>query len=268
MRKIIKKKYNQAKPEKERKAYEGLRYYCKSRDGKTTYYYDDRFLYAERGEEKHRLDIFDKHYYKLRLINGYPILEIDGLRMQLVRDFETPLDYAKEVIGGLGLGSKKHEGARILDTCMGLGYTAIEAAKKEAVGKVITCEIAEAAIKLAKWNPESQDLFFNGKLKNSKIEVLNVNVAEEIKNFKDAEFDFVIHDPPRYSHADELYSLIFYKELFRVVKNGSRLFHYFGSVGKNRKRNIKNEVLEKLTEAGFSKFDFNEKLQGVYFSKI
>jgi predicted methyltransferase len=200
------------------------KFYSKSKDGHITYTYDDQFIYAEDKEGIRRLDIFDGHYYKLRIFKGVPILEIDGLRMQLVRDFETPLDYSIEVVSGLKISNSE---STILDTCMGLGYTAISASKSKLVKKVITCEISEAVRLLAKWSPSSGELFE----KNGKIEVLAGSAFDLIKEFSDSSFSYIIHDPPRFSHAPELYSSEFYSELFRVSKKGAKLFHYVGSVG-------------------------------------
>jgi len=230
----------------------------KSRDGKTEYFTDGSFIYAKRGKEAYRLDLFDNHYYKLRLFNNVPILEIDGLRMQLVKDFRTPLDYAKEVVHGLRIpvGQKAH----VLDTCMGLGYTAIESAKKSGIEHVITCEFSEAVIKLAKWNPFSESLFEKG----GKIEVVSGDIAELIKSMRSSSFDYIIHDPPRFSLAPQLYSSAFYADLFRVCKIGARIFHYVGSVGKKSGKHIEQGVMKRLMDAGFKRLKYNARLQGIF----
>jgi len=220
------------------------------------YFSTGNWLYAKKGEELTKLAVFDRHLYKLRLFNQIPILEIDGLRMHLVRDFKTPLDYSKEVVRTLGI--KKSD--TVLDTCTGLGYTAIEAARF--AGRVTTCEISAAVIALAKWNPWSDGLFSNGA-----IEMVQGDSSDRIKGFKDKTFDVVIHDPPRFSHAPQLYSLSFYRELFRVCKKGARLFHYTGSVGENRGRSINAEVSNRLRQAGFREIESNQKTQGIFFLK-
>ncbi len=233
---------------------------CKSRDGRITYSADDKFIYAEKDGKLHRLDIFDHHYYKLRLWNDIPILEIDGLRMQLVKDFETPLDYAREVVAALHIPSAGS--AIVLDTCMGLGYTAMEAAKNKGVKKVISCEVAGAVITLANWNPMSEGLFENGKIK-----MLHGNIADLTSGMKDNSVDFIIHDPPRFSHAPELYSPEFYKELFRIAKAGARIFHYVGSAGKSKGKKMEAGVSKRLEEAGFANISYNARLQGLFFKK-
>jgi len=237
------------------------KFFCKSSDGSMTYTDDGRFLYAEKDGVLMRLDLFAGHYYKLRPYNGVPILEIDGLRMHLVRDFRTPLVYSLEVVRGLKIPSKGE--AAVLDTCMGLGYTAIAAAKSPGVRSVVSCEISPAVITLAKWNPFSDPLWEKG----GKIMVMEGSAAEMVRQFADGTFQFIIHDPPRVSHAPELYSSQFYRELHRVCGKGGRLFHYTGSVGKGRGRDICGEVEQRLSAAGFADIRRAPKLQGLFACK-
>lgn len=220
------------------------------------YYYTDKWVFAKKGRELTKLAVFDQHLYKLRMYAKVPILEIDGLRMHLVRDFKTPLDYAKAVVKELDL----RRNDKVLDTCMGLGYTAIEASK--VAERVVTCEYNAAVVALARWNPWSDKLFGG-----SGIEMLQGDVADKIKGMEDKTFDAVIHDPPRFSLAPQLYSLDFYRELNRVCKKNAKLFHYFGSVGENKGRNIGSEVVNRLKQAGFKDFKMHERTQGVFFRK-
>lgn len=220
------------------------------------YYYTDKFLYLKNGMEFQKLAIFDRHFYKLRLFNRVPILEIDGLRMQLIRDFKTPLDYSKEVINALEI--KKSDD--VLDTCMGLGYTGITASKF--AHKVVTWEISEAVHTLAKWNPWSANLF-----SSANIEIKIGDAAQKIKGERDKTFDVIIHDPPRFSQAPELYSASFYQELYRVMKQRARLFHYVGTVGAERNRRIDKEVGKRLELAGFRDIRYIERLQGLLTRK-
>jgi hypothetical protein len=235
--------------------------FCKSPDGSINYTTDGSFIYAEKDGAEVRLDLFAGHYYKLRPYNGVPILEVDGLRMQLVKDFKTPLDYSEEVVKGLRIPATGD--AVALDTCMGLGYTAIALAKKLGIKTVATCELSEAVIALAKWNPFSDMLFDKG----SKIIVMEGSISERIKSFDSSMFSYVIHDPPRLSHAPELYSSEFYRELYRVCKKGARIFHYVGSLGKQKGRRIDKEVEKRLSAAGFHSIRYIAKLQGMFAAK-
>ncbi|MFH1785059.1 MAG: SAM-dependent methyltransferase [Candidatus Micrarchaeota archaeon] len=236
--------------------------FCKNHKGSIRYTSDGKFIYAEKDGIDVRLDMFDKHYYKLRPVNGVPILEIDGLRMQLIKDFKTPLDYAKEVVHQLKI--PKNGEFTILDTCMGLGYTAIEVAKPKSVKIVVTCELSEAVVTLAQWNPFSDPLFS----KDSKIILMNGNSSDLIKTFESNMFDFLIHDPPRFSHAPDLYATEFYTELYRVCKPKARIFHYVGSVGKSSGRKIEIEVEKRLKLVGFKNIKYLSKLQGLVFEKL
>jgi predicted methyltransferase len=228
----------------------------KSADGAIEYFEDEKFMYAKKNGELYKLAVFDRNFYKLRLYNGIPILEIDGLRMHLVKDFKTPLDYSKAVVRKLGIGEEDS----VLDTCTGLGYTSIEASL--AAEKVVTCEISRAALTLAEWNPWSSGLF-----NNKRIEIMEGDISEKIKSFPDISFDAIIHDPPRFSKAGELYSLEFYHELYRILKFTGKLFHYVGSVGKGRGRSIPDEVTKRLVEAGFRDVKYDRKLQGLFCKK-
>lgn len=216
---------------------------------------EDGNVYVEKGEQRHILSLFDEHLYKLRMSKGIPILEIDGLRMHLVKDFKTPLDYSKEIASKLGI--KKSD--TVLDTCMGLGYTAIEASKK--AKKVYTFELNPAVMKLAEWNPWSKLLF------SKNIEIGMGDIAEEIKQLDDNSFSIIIHDPPRFSKAPQLYSLKFYTELYRISKKSARFFHYVGSVGQGKGRKIAEEVEKRLKKAGFTSIKYDKKLQGLLFRK-
>lgn len=212
---------------------------------------EDSNLYLKKGDKITKLSLFDEHYYNLRVFSGVPVLEIDGLRMQLIKDFKTPLDYAKQVVGLLKI--KKTDA--VLDTCMGLGYTAIEAAKR--AKKVYTYELSGAVLKLAKLNPFSKELF---EMKHVIVE--QGSCFGKISELPDGSIDVIIHDPPRFSHAPELYSAEFYNEMKRVLKPGGRIFHYVGSVGKTRRRDISKEVMNRLSSLGYSvrKID---RLQGI-----
>jgi predicted methyltransferase len=213
-------------------------------------------IYLVEGKKRFKPALFSDHYYALKLFNGIPILEIDGVRMHLVKDFGTPLEYSKEVVEKLGIRKTDF----VLDCCGGLGYTAIAASKF--AKKVISCEIKKEILELASYSQFSKEYF-----KSKNIEIRNADISSEIKKFEEEQFDKIIHDPPRFSHAPELYSSEFYKELFRVLNRGGILFHYVGSLGKGRGRKIEKEVEHRLEAAGFSNFRFDEKLQGVFAKK-
>jgi len=169
-----------------------------------------------------------------------PTIEINGIRMHRTKDV-NPLQDTLNKVNTV----KPKEGETVLDTCMGLGYTAIEAVKRGAY--VITVEKDKNVIELARINPWSRELFRGGK-----IQIIHGDVFEVVKRFNDGSFDVIIHDPPRFSLAGHLYSGEFYEELFRILKPGGRLFHYVGDPGKKyRRKDLQKGVMERLRRVGF-----------------
>ena len=183
-----------------------------------------------------------------RLANG--TVEIDGVRMHQT-GLKSPLSDAKDKIRLLMI----RKGDRVLDVCTGLGYSALAAANAGA--KVVTVEIDEEVLALAVGNKDSKGLFGN-----QNIELVVDDAFSYLDDLPDASFGKIMHDPPRLSMAGELYSLEFYKKLFRVLRFGGLLFHYTGNPGKKSGKNIPKGVKNRLLEAGFSKVDWNESLQG------
>ena len=65
--------------------------------------------------------------------------------------------------------------------------------------------------------------------------------------------DAILHDPPRFGIAGELYSQAFYNQLARVLKRRGKLFHYTGTPNKlGSGRDVPNEVTARLRRAGFA----------------
>ncbi len=77
-------------------------------------------------------------------------------------------------------------------------------------------------------------------------------MAQAITQLADASVDALLHDPPRFGIAGELYSQAFYDQLARVLRRGGRLFHYTGSPNKlTSGRDVPREVAKRLEKAGF-----------------
>ncbi|NPA90765.1 MAG: methyltransferase domain-containing protein, partial [Chloroflexi bacterium] len=133
---------------------------------------------------------------------------------------------------------------RVLDTCMGLGYTAIAAARE--AEWVLTVELDPAVIALARENPWSEPLFTS-----PRIQVVQGDVAELIAALPDEHFSVIVHDPPMFSLAGELYGLAFYREMHRVLRPRGRVFHYVGNPEGKMARNVTRSVTRRLHEAGF-----------------
>ena len=200
-------------------------------------------------EREEKIAFFrDGKFYKLLPELG--TIEINGVKMhQTAR--RTPQENAENQVKILGV----KKGENVLDVCTGLGYSALAAAAAGA--RVTTLERDANVLEMSRLNPASRGLFGH-----SRITVVEGDALEMIRNFPDCGFDRVLHDPPRFSFAGELYSLAFYKQLFRVLKNGGRLFHYTGKPGEGRGKGIRRGVTERLAEAGFKNIKWRENEMG------
>jgi predicted methyltransferase len=78
-------------------------------------------------------------------------------------------------------------------------------------------------------------------------------VSEAIIGVPANSIDAILHDPPRFGIAGELYSQVFYEQLARVLKRRGRLFHYTGSPNKQSSgRDLASEVSHRLRGVGFT----------------
>jgi len=203
---------------------------------------DDKSCFLVKDNSLLKIQLFSDEtnkFYKLVPTIDAPTIEISGIRMHVTK-IMTPMEDTKRKIEAIS----PIKGI-VLDTCMGLGYTAIAASRT--ADFVFTCEKDENVLEIAKLNPWSSELF-----NNKKISILKTSILDEVNVFKSSMFDIVIHDPPTLSLATELYSLDFYKQLFRILKSDGRLYHYTGAPGsKNRRINLVGNVSKRLKAAGF-----------------
>jgi predicted methyltransferase len=185
---------------------------------------------------------------------GTPSMLIAGFTMHRIVDID-PLQDTLEKIATISpiVGS-------VLDTATGLGYTAIEAART--AQHVTTIELDPGAQQIARLNPWSRELFSNPKIKQ-----LMGDAFEVVPTFADASFDRIIHDPPVFSLAGELYSGVFYQQLFRVLKRGGKLFHYIGDLNSKSSGTVSKGVLRRLQEAGFSRLVRKPEAYGIVAHK-
>ena len=78
------------------------------------------------------------------------------------------------------------------------------------------------------------------------------NYYAQIVTLADASVDAILHDPPRFGVAGDLYSQAFYDELARVLRRRGRLFHYTGTPNQlTSGRDVPGEVTKRLQRAGF-----------------
>jgi len=166
------------------------------------------------------------------LVAGFPMHRIKGTDPQ--QDTLSKIKAARPVSG------------QVLDCTMGLGYTAIQAAKTAV--HVTTIELDPAVIDICRLNPWSQALF-----DNPKITRLIGDAGDVVPGFADGRFNLIIHDPPTFRLAGHLYSSEFYETLYRVLAAKGRLFHYIGNPQSKSGSNVTRGVSRRLQEAGFKR---------------
>jgi len=210
-------------------------------------------VYVLLGGKWRELSIAGERFYKLCVFRkGWaPTLMIDGITMHSV--LENPLTVTARKI--------EKTWGRTFECCTGLGYTAIEALKKGA-RHVVTVEIDINVLTLAAFNPYSRGLW------SPQVDVIVGDCLAVAETLRDGAFDYVIHDPPRLSHATQrLYSEVLYREFHRLLKRGGGLFHYVSQSGtKYRGLNPYRGVAERLRRAGFAVEKVKEGY-GIYAKK-
>ncbi len=175
--------------------------------------------------------------YTLMPTSGAPTMLISGIPMHRIKGTDPMADTRAKVRAAAPKG-------RVLDTCTGLGYTAILAARRSR--EVITIELDPAVIELCRLNPWSQELFRAANITQRIGDSFDI-----IEEFENASFDRVIHDPPMFNLAGHLYSTAYYRQLYRVLKRGGRLFHYIGDLRSKSGRNVARSAARRLQEVGF-----------------
>ena len=193
---------------------------------------------------------------------GSPTMVLGGFTMHRIKgDNINPSIDTKNKIAAIPLRA----GSKVLDTCCGLGYTAIAAAKKvqDNNGSVLTIEYDDASLEMCTYNPYSQGLF-DGTLP---ITALHGDSCEIIKDIQNAVFDFIIHDPPALAICSaDLYGTQYYKELRRVLKPSGKMFHYIGSPSSKESGRLYSGITKRLLEAGFEYIQKEESAYGLVAS--
>ena len=215
---------------------------------------EERFCFIVQKNSLKRIAFFSeetKLFYKLLPTQEAPTFEISGIRMHCLKHTK-PFENAKNLIEFL-----KPRGT-VLDTCTGLGYTAINIAKKKEVVKVFTIEKDRNVIELMKFNPWSKELF-----SNKKIKFIFDSVESFAEKSMDKTFDAIMHDPPSLKIAPELYSRKLYNNFYRILKENGRLCHYIGRPGEKRGIDFERKTIRRLREAGFNGIVKNKRMQSI-----
>ncbi|HEY3280797.1 MAG TPA: spermine synthase [Armatimonadota bacterium] len=166
------------------------------------------------------------------LLSGIPMHRIKGIDPW--EDTQRKIRAVAPVVG------------KVLDTTMGLGYSALQAA--ESGGEVTTIEVDPTVVRIARRNPWSAPLFTHPRV--TMLEGSSLDLAPELPT---GAFSRILHDPPTFSLAGELYSGAFYRELYRVLSRSGRLFHYIGDLESISGRVVAKGATRRLLEAGFEK---------------
>ncbi len=166
-----------------------------------------------------------------------PTMTLSGIPMHRIQDTTPWQDAAQKVQAARPTG-------RVLDTCMGLGYTAILAAHR--ADRVLTVELDPAVIWLARQNPWSAAVFTA-----SNVTTVQADIRELVTGLPEGYFSTVLHDPPVFSLAGELYSEAFYRQIRRLLRPHGRLFHYVGNPESKMGRSTTRQVVRRLYNAGF-----------------
>jgi predicted methyltransferase len=172
-----------------------------------------------------------------------PTFEIDGIKM-LPTSKESPYADARRKVALV-----EPRGKTVLDTCGGLGYFAACCVEAGAA-RVLSFEKNADVLWLRTLNPWSPDPA--APAVGGRIELTHGDISTSIARIADAAVDAILHDPPRFGIAGELYSQVFYEQLARVLRRGGRLFHYTGSPNRlTSGRDVPREVEKRLHKAGF-----------------
>jgi len=214
----------------------------------------DNFCYFLDDQGLRKIAFFSRvtnKFYKLMPTKDWPTISIASTPMHR-RDSPKKDSYNKiDLIRPYG---------EVLDTCMGLGYTAILASQK--AKKVITYERDKTVFMIAKMNPLSKALFMTA---NISIEKRDVNLA--IKEIKSYVFDCIIHDPPTFKISPELFSEQFYKEMYRVLKEKGKVFHYAPLYKVKQGFDFPKKIKEKLKKTGFKNISYSQDSGGFLCQK-
>jgi len=173
---------------------------------------------------------------------GPPTFEIDGIKM-LPTEHVSPYADAQRKVALVRPRDKT-----ILDTCGGLGYFAsccLAGGARQVASYEKSADVMWLR-SLNSWSPE------NSGDSTDRLSLTQEDIVAAIALLPDRSFDAVLHDPPRFGIAGELYSATFYQQLARVLRRSGLLFHYTGSPNAlTSGRDVPREVARRLQGAGF-----------------
>ncbi|KFA40602.1 class I SAM-dependent methyltransferase [Xylella fastidiosa] len=204
----------------------------------------DRTIYYWDGQNFTAISRFSGSLIKLVPTPwGAPTFEIDGIKM-LPSLRVSPFEDARRKVALV-----RPQGKTVLDTCGGLGYFAACCLEAGAI-HIRSFEKNPDVLwlrTLNPWSPNPQAI-----QANQRLELVGGDIGQAIEDLPDASVDAIVHDPPRFSIAGELYALRFYDQLARVLCRGGQMFHYTGSPTQlSHGRDVPREIAQRLEQAGF-----------------
>lgn len=183
---------------------------------------------------------------------GAPTFEIDGIKMLPTAQISPFVDAERKV------QLIKPQGKVVLDCCGGLGYFAA-CCLAQGAARILSFEKNPSVLWLRQHNPWSPDP--DAPEHGGRLQLHQGDISALITTLPDQSVDAILHDPPRFGIAGELYALSFYQQLARVLKPGGVLFHYTGMPNlKTSGRDVPAEVIRRLLAAAFKA---ERKLDGV-----
>lgn len=188
--------------------------------------------------------------YSLLATGSAPTMLISGVQMHRTKGMDPWGDTLNKARAAAPLIGP------VLDTATGLGYTAIVAA--QTATSVVTVELDPAALEIARLNPWSRRLFDDPKITQRLGDGFDI-----VREFPAGSFSRVVHDPPAFSLAGQLYSAEFYRQLHRVLGRGGRVFHYLGNAQSGSGHRVTKGAVQRLQEAGFRRVVSHPEAFGV-----
>jgi predicted methyltransferase len=200
----------------------------------------ERTVYCWSGSGFEAVSRFEGSLYKLVPTDwGPPTFEIDGIKMLPTAKI-SPFEDARLKVERIA-----PRGKRVLDCCAGLGYFAHWCLTQQAA-QVLSYEKNENVLWLRSINPWSP-------AGDARLKLKPGDITKEIIALPAQSVDAILHDPPRFGIAGELYSQAFYDQLARVLVPNGLMFHYTGTPNKlTSGRDVPNEVRKRLEKAGFT----------------
>ena len=192
--------------------------------------------------------------YTLYPTHRAPTMLVSGITMHRIVDCDPHEDTLNKIkAAGKMTGD-------VLDTTMGLGYTAIMAAQTAA--SVLTIELDPTVEEVCRLNPWSQALFSQPNISRQIGHAWDV-----VETLPSDHFSVVLHDPPMFNMAGELYAQDFYAELYRVLKWNGRLFHYIGNPASKSGATTTRGAIRRLQAVGFRRVEPRPKAFGLLATK-